>query len=282
MYIKRLQDQYRQYFKVPVDPEAQLTVRIAKDASGDVPTNRYISYVTSTNAPQIRCKSFTIKSGCYFTLDFRGRDGRMLDISSIEGGWGIYHYPTTETGGKTYELPEKLGMVYALDPKKAEVIDFKPSKDESELLLLTKEDASYMVTVIDASSFTEKQKLRVFSAEDEKRVKGLLPDENGLFIYGQNTIAVLVHGDEGYRLSYTVKTPDGFTLYPDDRLFALSGDKLAVCSPDYDDDSFMLTVFNRTEMTFFGQYINKNNKSAGLSENVQADVEAEPFSVAWS
>lgn len=179
------------YFKIPVDPRHKLEISIEKDAAGTVRHVRVLP-VRDSRARIVTESAMTDKH-CFFTISPYGVDGELLDTSHIPGGYGIYRMPLPRegAGGPTLDADE-LQTVFPLDAERARVVGLQTSADESKLLLVTIEEGSYMLTVIDAQSMEQLQQLEMLNVG-----KNISPDNTEfrrLCVYDEFIVAIRSDG----------------------------------------------------------------------------------------
>lgn len=99
-------------------------------------------------------QSVLTADACYFTLNALTAQGKVIDVSQIEGGFGLYRLPC---GSQPFNI-DALEMVYPLNPT-ASVWHMAVNAAETQLLLFTDEGGQAWLTVIDLASMTEVQRL---------------------------------------------------------------------------------------------------------------------------
>lgn len=122
----------QEYFKIPVLEGQQMEISIRKSASGNSvgaggSTLGPDSYSAST-------QSVLTADACYFTLNALTAQGKVIDVSQIEGGFGLYRLPC---GSQPFNI-DALEMVYPLNPT-ASVWHMAVNAAETQLLLFTDE-----------------------------------------------------------------------------------------------------------------------------------------------
>jgi hypothetical protein len=186
-------------------------------------------------------------------------------MSQIPGGYGIYCLPYEVTDDGAVVYGENLRMVFAIDPE-AEVVQLFPSADDSRLLLVTREEGVYWLTVIDRAEMTQLQKFELLDNAEDQGVWTLYPaDDFFVLILGNLRFAVVsgTPGD-GYALDFTADLNECDAMVPylaSDAAMDFDGEKLAVAAEKqtgefYSDKScsFYLAVFDRTGLLYFGEY----------------------------
>lgn len=137
------------FFRIPVPDDARATITVR----GDSETQSYDCSVNLTGGAWDLWTSSVVAGDdtVYFTLNFRTEAGDVVDTSQIPGGVGIYRMSVAEE-------PVSLETVFPLDPAD-EVCDLHLSADGRRLLLITLEDDTCYLTVIDLETMTALQKL---------------------------------------------------------------------------------------------------------------------------
>lgn len=169
---------FHEFFKIPVMDTEAAVLSLRKDETGTVtgwgmatagmgtgtgeaaiPTlpegKEYDSFYFST-------ESVVNNKECYFTFYPRTENGELVDTSLIPGGYGIYYLPFDVQEQEIY--PEKLAMVYALDPT-IQVYNLSLDERNGKLLLFTIEEGLVYLSVIDIETMTLVEKFEIGTEE---------------------------------------------------------------------------------------------------------------------
>ncbi len=210
-------------------------------------------------------------SHCFFTFSCYTTDGELLDTSNIPGGYGIYRFPRHTESGVHNLTADELQTVYSLDAERVRVEALYTSKDQGQLLLVTSEDGAYMLTVIDAVTLTELQKLRLIDTDIASgwqpfRFRNLHVYEDFLVaVDDDNKFTLLTLNAEG---DYEIQFEARFDSIEEIRYIFSSewlamdyrDEKLAVGSFQYGHYqprnycSFYLAVYTKTGVAYAGHY----------------------------
>lgn len=277
------QKTFSDYFKFPVYPAHQLEISVTKDAAGSV----HSISVTDLNGVYLVSESVLTDSGCFFILSCRtSNDGSLLDTSQIAGGYGIYYVPYDEDNNTIDLAVEQVDMVFGVDAEQAEIVSLRASTDKKTLLLLTRENEAYMLTVIDAATMTQRQKLKLLSTPEAESF-------GPMFIYDDFIVPVI----SGGRFAVVAVTSSGdyelrFTGQAEVLQFDLSigtvmdfdGERLAITEflSRYDTCDFYLDVFDKTGLIYSGKYDNSlDNGPFADSVYRCRPVESNPLRITW-
>jgi hypothetical protein len=275
---------FSDYFKIPVDPQAEIEIRVEKNAAGEVSS---IGVAPAEGSElSLDSSSAVTNTGCFFTLSCRGSDGALLDTGHIPGGYGIYHLPCPQDA-QTDAQDVQLQTVFQVDPQKADNVTLQASADQSELLLVTKENQAYMLTVIDTATVTQLQKIKLLDCpSDESFWKMFIYGDFIVSFAGGRLAVVAETADCTYELRFIADTAkaeeSGFAMALDAAM-DYDGERLAVASFQRDRVcGFYLAVFDPTGLTYLGRYDNSLDKDLAQSSVPWGKAEEAPLSVSWS
>lgn len=282
---------FADYFLVPVYPEHKAEISIRKNAAGDV-GGIGLSTIKDGSV-SLESESVVTDDSCFFTLSFRTEDGKLLDTSFIPGGYGIYHFPLHNNGGDDKILAaDELQMVFAIDEERAEVVTLQTNTDKSRLLLVTIEDGSYMLTVIDAETMTQLQKLELLKVVEDSVFRDLYIYDDFIVSAVNDGRFMLLAADAtgNYEVRFTAnfneKEELGY-IFSNKVSMDYNGEALAVAAFQdgwYEPQnfcSFYLAVYDDTGLTYSGKYIHGLDKS--FPDNVPdcRPVNEAPLIVTW-
>ncbi|MBQ8396890.1 MAG: hypothetical protein IJX53_01670 [Clostridia bacterium] len=148
-----------QYFKIPMLPDQMLKISLEKSADGrsvGVGAGTYrVDDTVETERYTLGSFSVVADDACYFTINARTTYGNPIDISQIEGGYGIYRLLYS---GKTISI-DAIENVYPLDPADGSIRWLALSPDQTRLLLYRSDGIALTLTVIDRSAMKTVQTL---------------------------------------------------------------------------------------------------------------------------
>ncbi len=263
------------YFKIPVYPKHQVEVSVEKNAAGNVHSIEH-SPLWETEVYS-HATSVVTDSHCFFTFACATVDGQLLDTSHIPGGYGIYRFPRYTQSGVHILTADELQTVFPLDAERARVIALETSQDKTKLLLVTSEDGDYMLTVIDAVTMTELQKLRIMHMDKEAGPWGLWL--RGFYVY--EDFIVPISSDSRFALlpldvggKYEVRFEGSLSeikghehAFSDELVMSYNGKELAVAAFHYaynrprNNCSFYLGVYTNEGLAYAGHYQHSLDKS---------------------
>ncbi len=287
---------FADFFKIPVHPEHQLAITVEKSAVG----NAYQINVSPIQdlLHYSHVASVTTDSHTFFIFSCYTNDGQLLDTSHIPGGYGIYRFPRHSESGVHVLTADELQTAFPIDAQRQRAIALKTSKDKSKLLLVTEEDAAYMLTVIDAVTMEELQKLRIMDADIEP--DSWHPSLRDLHVYDGFIVAVI--GDNRFALltlnaagDYEVQFEASFDqvegleyIFSSQSAMDYSGEKLVVAAFQHgyfqprNYCSFYLAVYNNAGLAYAGHYQHSLDKSQIPNYNLMCrPVEGVPLRVIW-
>lgn len=266
---------FADYFKFPIHPEHQVEINIEKNAAGSV-CSIGLSSVQGTNVYSHTISTVTT-SHCFFTFTCFTEEGQLLDTSHIPGGCGVYRFPRHTESGVHILTADELQTVFPLD-EQARVVSLETSQDESKLLLVTSEDEDYMLTVIDATTLVELQKLRIMRADTESSGPWV-PMLRNFYIYedyivpvsSDNRFVVLALNAEGdYEVQFeaSLSEIEGHeSAFSSELGTSYNGKELAVAAFHYNYSrprsicSFYLAVYADAGLAYAGRYQHSLDKS---------------------
>lgn len=272
----------RDYFKIPVLEEECYEVSIQKYEADNVSSSRGMDVAGSDHFYMTTYSDLT-DDACYFTFDAHSEEGKLMDLSQLPEGYGIYRLPYEEdrhdqSGQKVYSVDaDALAMVCPLDPD-VRLLRLKVNEDQTKLLLHAVEDGEYSLTVINLETMEVLQKLKI-ADWPEGYLSWQHYDGDGyvaILLYDLQTLAVVAVTDSGeYELRYTCE------IDPDqsERLFsraatAFDGERLAFAGglddpygygASYYNCNFFLAVYEQSGLVYYGEY--RNSLSTGSYPN---------------
>lgn len=287
---------FADYFKIPVHPEHQVEIGIEKNAAGNV----YSINLSPIQDTEVYSHATSVVTDChwFFTFSCTTVDGKLLDTSYIPGGYGIYRFPRHTESGVHILTADELQTVFPLDAERTRVIDLKTSQDKTKLLLVTSEDGTYMLTVIDATTMAELQKLRIM---DVDTVSEWWPFRfRNLYVYEDFIVAV--SDDSRFALltlnaagNYEVQFEASFDkvegleyVFSSELAMDYSGEKLVVAAfqngyyrpRNY--CSFYLAVYDNAGLAYAGHYQHNLDKSQmDHYPYICRPLEGAPLRVTW-
>lgn len=288
-------DLFADYFRIPVHPEHQIEINVEKSAAGGA----YQIGVSSVQGNVYSHATSTVTtSHCFFTFACATEDGQLLDTSNIPGGYGIYRFPRHTQSGVHILTADELQTVFPLDAERARVIALETSQDKTRLLLVTSEDGDYMLTVIDAATLVELQKLSIMRADTESGPWG--PMLRNLYVYedfivpvsGDNRFALLTLNAAGnYEVqfeAYFDKVEGLEYIFSSELAIDYSDEKLVIAA--YQDGyyrprnycSFYLAVYDNAGLAYAGHYQHSLDKSQiDHYPYICRPLEGAPLRVTW-
>ena len=247
----------------------------------------------------------------YIVFDAHTNEGEIIDTSYIPGGYGIYRLPyhakEADTHGHTAAVAiDELAMVYPLDPN-LHLYGMTLSGDKEQLLLYTREENTFYLTVIDVATMDTLQKLELGKwREDTYGWRLFDENENFLaFTLNDGELVVAERQDNG---TYTITLRTELRLGESDSPFAnfylsrnaalaYDGERLAVIDSlqreytregrDYSwreyTCGFFTAVYDNSGLVHFGTYESSLDAGEDLGDQFSACLpDYDPLSARWS
>lgn len=165
---------------------------------------------------------YNLKNRMLFIVNNRTAKGVPVDVSQIEGGYGVYELPievtataTVKRGRRSGILPspkplsDELAMVYPLD-EEAEYVEMSLSGDHRYLAVFSVKNGAYLVDLIDADNWTSQGPFEVFPVSE--KMTYAWGDDGSLAVTNhKDYIAVFTRTEDEnrpYEVLYSGKAPD--------------------------------------------------------------------------
>lgn len=165
---------------------------------------------------------YNLKNRMLFIVNNRTAKGVPVDVSQIEGGYGVYELPievtataTVKRGRRSGILPspkplsDELAMVYPLD-EEAGYVEMSLSGDHRYLAVFSVKNGAYLVDLIDADNWTSQGPFEVFPASE--KMTYAWGDDGSLAVTNhKDYIAVFTRTEDEnrpYEVLYSGKAPD--------------------------------------------------------------------------
>jgi len=273
-----LDEAFGNFFKIPVLEDYHVTVEMNKNRQGVIhsvnmrPAKDGDDYFMNLSGVRDSSRIF-------ITLDPYAADGRRMDTSHIPGGYGIYSLPYTDIPTQEVTLQaDKLEVCYPLDDD-VRVLELAFSPDRSHLLLTTREDNIFYLTVIDPTSMATLQKLE-FASSDNPDVSYSNHRYYDDFIllhsgYAEQPARLIVLAREAnglYRVALTTnRDPDGEFEEPYFAFYCVNaawdGRRLIMANYDLTNARgslcrFYVRVYDQNGVRYIGQYDSTLDTSA--------------------
>lgn len=224
------------FFRIPVPEGEWADVAVELDGDGNlvgVEVN-----ALGREETEWQMVSAVDESGAYLAFSLLSEES-LLDFSNIPGGYGIYYLPFSwreETGRTRVSLhADALETVYSLDENEGQVQALTLSQDGESLLLFTRQEGNIWLTVIDRTTYVEKQRLPILTCGEEEAVSNLW-SQPGFIVAALNTdrAVLLVEEEEGYvprfELDLAAVNMDFAYALQSDGTFCYDGQRLAAAA----------------------------------------------------
>lgn len=272
------------YFQIPVPDSVLWEVSVTKNQLGNI-TEASCQEVLDDDGVGTYgyADCVMIGSDVYFLLQGN------LDVSHIQGGYGIYRIPgemVREIDGAVLSRPQlqlkvkELENICQLDPSLVNHVRLEAGPQENTLLLLRQMDGQVRVRILDVQSGTVRQELLY----EEEHLPEVWTCENLLILLtDRETIRVYRERDGLYELwmnDMLYPLTDNSEYYVP--LFAFDGSRLAVAAMKerYRAVSSRVTVYEKTGLSYAGDY---SYSSDMLPQEVSLEVYnwVDPLQIHW-
>lgn len=259
---------FQNFFRIPVLEEERMEISIGKDPSGGI--NSWGSgSVSEYDSFYLWTESVVTGSACYFTFDCHTEQDHVVDTSQIPGGYGIYRltcqYDPERMGSELERVDiEELSMVYPLDPN-GYLLELGLSGDGERLLVHTREEDTYVLTVVDLEDLSTVQRLEITPDEKDWSWCYVFPEEDYLAVTMGEQVALLVQQEGGVYQEAFLTDVEEDVIWQNFQDMDYDGRHLAVTGVydfdearlDYnlrDGHSFYLAVYGPEGLEYYGLY----------------------------
>ena len=250
-------DTFSNFFKIPLSDTAGYRVNINVYGKNNVS----IGSTTVGDFYTPKTESVYTDSVCFFSLSNRANSGKIIDFSSVQGGYGIYSFAYGYGTGlrKTGVDADSLQMVYPLNENET-VLSLSLDEEQETLFIFTEDDRGFSLYAVNVATMQTEQTLRF---EDEKP---LYVENCGDFFFVElnyDRILVIERKDDGLSCAFTVSLD-----HVNNKWFnsfcakSFDGERLALVSELYEDEStylplcgFDLAVYDETGLIFHAEYL---------------------------
>lgn len=262
------------YFRFPVPEDYTVQVSVRKDNEGNVVELEHNADFRQDGV--VFALSAVAEERCFLT--FTGDGGRTVDTRLLPGGNAIYELPIkkVEENGRDVLIPQpdQLRPVFPLGAQSTEIHSLQLSQDDETLLLLTREEGTLTLTVIDLEGMQLVQKLPLMQMDEDAYLGYLWDCDDFLLIsVDDGSAALLERGEDGrYRAEFAVDLAyqeEFFYALRSDVALAYDGDTLLMAAYQTEpnnDCGFYLAAWNRGGMIYAGRYDNSLDVTRAGSE----------------
>ena len=284
-------DALENYLKIPVLSSETMSIELYRDEGG-------IRSWGSGTGGSVRydawAKTTVTDDACYFVVNNRATDDRVMDFSQVPGGYGIhmisYEYNPTEAG--TMVDPDSLRMVYPLG-EKSWVVWLEHTKDNDRLLLTTMDaNGETVLSVIECSTMKTLQEITLYQGADVESFYMAVCEDDFVAIHSAGNRIILreERSDGTYDLAIDITVEDNQTVGYGFHTTLWDGEKLVLACPwdqiDWqtgDNCGFGVGVYDKTGALFVAKYtssLDTKTYSPYAGENCFLWSE-EPLHISW-
>ncbi len=192
---QELYEKFSEFFRIPVEECDSIEVVVDRDQS-----NGMMTQSSSSDYLQMYSNGVVTEDGmCYFTLNNKTSDGRVMDSSLIPGGYGMYSFRFGKPG--TYSKSgvdiDSLKMAHALD-EQITILHLSLNKEQTKLLLFTEEAEEYYFSIIDRDTMELSRKFKLESWGE------ICEYDDFLVVSGEYVSLFAVTEDGGYEQRFAI------------------------------------------------------------------------------
>ena len=271
-------EKFNEFFKIPVLEDENYVLGVTKDKAGKVIGYGYQSAngggsYNNFDYPEanVAGDGFIFDTSaaytddtCYFTFLPLTADEKVIDMSLIPGGYGIYSFKY-DSKKETFDA-DSLKLEYALEP--GWYVGLKVDAQQENLLVFTEDDEQFYLQVIDLDTMKEKQKIAYGKMNEEDLARCYFVEEDFLIAQYDYYEAMLFsrNADGTYTPEYTIpgerlEVSENAYFLSGDCVFDWDGEKLLVADslttgePHYEElCGFFLAAFDKTGLVYYGEY----------------------------
>lgn len=274
-YDKAVIKKFNSFFKIPIVKGSALDISIYLDNNRNV-IQRSSAEADTGNNFGMYVKNVNTDSKSFFTFINRTESGKIADTSLIDGGYGVYCLPFSETENSVIFEFDNFKNVFPVNEEN-EIYEMSLNDNNTELYIMTKEDKNSVLTIIDTQTYKEKERITV--SEGKNRYSFIYQISDSFILFssydekeGQDYYTVISRDKDG-RLKKEMTVPVVINANTDSQIgsyynstFATAqwdGEKLYICNElqDYITDEtkmincgFMFSVYDRKALRFYGEY----------------------------
>lgn len=198
---QELHEKFIEFFRIPVEERDSIEMVVDRDQS-----NGMMVQNASSDYLQLHGESVVTEDGmCYFTLNNKTSDGRVMDSSLIPGGYGLYSFRFGKPGtySKSGVDAGSLRMVHSLN-ENITILYLSLNKEQTKLLLFTEEAEKYYLNVIERDTMELSQKFQLESWGE------ICEYDDFLVVVGESVSLFAVTENGGYeqRFSISIEQPE--------------------------------------------------------------------------
>lgn len=231
------------YFRIPVleDEYCEISVR---RTDGEYISGWGFGITNTGDRFAMGTASAVTEEAAYFSFDAHSDDEKLVDLSLLPDGFGVYRLPFTDvslegvTGsGRVVKCVDvhNLEMICPLDPN-LRLLDLTIDYQMERLMVHSIKEGTYTIIFVDMTTGAVLQKLPVMAAEEGGLSRYQFEDFWVTMNYITDEVAVITRdGAEGHKVALLTRgIPEGNDrtyLYPD--IMAFDGQRLVMGSPEF-------------------------------------------------
>lgn len=283
---------FQEFFKIPVLDNEVAKLALAKDEKGNVIAWGEASLNGGSASGAIDIPDFSDwekydgfsfmtmsafkDNDCYMTFEPYTRTGKLVDMSQIPGGYGIYHF--TYDGRNLHT--DTLKMVYPLDVS-TEIYDMTLDKSGKNLLLFTVEGSQIYMSIIDVETMELVDKI-VVSTRDYG-ISSYKMYEDFMVINGEQLLVFTIDENGSYHKVFAASKKQLQNIVAEDEIlgnmtipsadaeYDWNGEQLVFTSYMLNKEwhyecSFYVAVADETGLLYFARYDSSLNTPLSYDE----------------
>ena len=260
--MERVYDALENYLKIPVLPGETMNIDLYHTEAG---VHSWGSSTGGSVRYDTWARTTVTDNACYFVVNNRATDDRIMDFSHIPGGYGIHmiSYRDVDSGAGTIADPDSLRMVYPLD-EESRVLWMEHTEENDRLLLTTLEgNGDTVLRVIECGSMKTLQEIVLYEGVDVNGFYAAICEEDFVAICsaGNRIILLEERSDGTYDMAIDITVNDDQTVGYGFHTTHWDGEKLVLACPwaqvDWqsgDNCGFGIAVYDKTGALFVAKY----------------------------
>ncbi len=278
------------YFRIPVLEDEYCEISVHR-TDGEYISGWGFGGANTGDRFNMGTMSAVTREAAYFIFDAHSDGEKLVDLSLLPDGFGIYRLPFADINMAEVNGSERvikcvdvhnLEMICPLDPNLC-LRDLTIDYQMGRLMVHSIEEDTYYITFVDMTTGAVLQKLPVMAAEDGVVSRYQFEDFWVFVNHFTNEVAVVTaDGVGGHEVALLTggmpETNDGTFLYPD--IMAFDGQRLVMGSPEFGarwsegGSDLYITAFDSTGLIYHGLW--QNSLNYGL-KNYSAVVSMEEW-----
>jgi len=249
------------FIQIPMLESEQRKITITK-ARPETGTDWY-TIIQAIEGDRFPCNIYSVftENACYCVFDTHTQKGSVVDTSEMKNGYGIYKFSFQEEILQTKTDPiyilESPQKIFSLNPE-ITIIDIFINQENNKLVLATKENDGYTLTIIDIENSTKVYSINVPNVmiNAKSDVFQVYYKEDFLVVNRGNLYWDIIScaSDGACHYEYSIDVSKQKYNFSDVKL-DYNGTNLAIASTLTDsNDLFKIDVYDKHKLLYSGKY----------------------------